>query len=111
MLQGGAKDKCGKESGLFIVDACGKPIGQQDGCRAENRRGKARRKFIETEKRKRKNEFPIEENGFVVPIFSVNLRGHPIARLHHLPRGECIIRFGRIGDGDDVVRRQVANDR
>ena len=94
------KNGCAPGSALPI-DAAGKPEGTEHIGASEKRRWEARRPFGESEEGKRGGQFPVVENGFVVPVPAVNLGREPVAGEDHFFRSEGVIRFRRICHGKE----------
>ena len=43
-------------------------------------------------------EEPVDHDGLIIPVDAIDLRGYPVAGLHHFTGGQCVVRLDRIGD-------------
>lgn len=88
---------------LPVVQFLGEPVGLEHPDGGEDRRKEPGGKGRYPEKPEGNQQLPVEQPGFVVPEVPVDPGREPVSGCQHLPGGEGIVGFHRIGDQQPAV--------
>ena len=92
---GGEEDGCRAAARL----AQGEPGSQGAGSGAEEDSWQAGCQIRRPQEAVRQAQEPVQENGLIIPVRAVNLRGQPVAAADHFQCRQGVIRFDRVRDG------------
>ena len=72
----------------------------------EHSREKARSKLSRAENLESREEFPVKEDRFIIPVIPVDARRGEVASCQHLLGGQRVVRFDGVRDGQLAVAEQ-----
>ena len=103
----GAEDQRRPKGCPLVIEAPRKGVSQEKPENTEEGGEKPRGKICHAERRKRRDQLPVKEDGLIIPIIAIDLRREIIPRSEHFLRGLGIVHLDRCRNGQGSVAPKV----